>query len=94
VILISWFPNLNVAAVRLLRTLRLVRISGRVKSFAFICDTLHKSMKGIGSLVMLLVGFVTIYAVLGVGFYKDSSIKFQDFGSAIWTLFITLNGEG
>jgi len=94
VIMVSWFPNLNVAAVRLLRTLRLVRISGRVKSFAFICDTLHKSMKGIGSLVVLLLGFVTIYAVLGVGFYKESSTKFQDFGSAIWTLFITLNGEG
>jgi len=89
----SWIPRQNLAAIRLLRTLRLARISGRVKSFVFVIHTLQKSMSGIGTLLALLVGFVTIYAVLGVGLFGDRSEHFEDFFTATWTLFITLNGE-
>lgn len=89
----SWIPRQNLAAIRLLRTLRLARISGRVKSFVFVIQTLQKSMSGIGTLMALLVGFVTIYAVLGVGLFGDRSEQFEDFFTATWTLFITLNGE-
>ena len=93
VILASWFPAKNLAVIRLLRTLRLVRISGRLGSFAFIIRTLRKSMAGVGALLGLLIGFMTIYAVLGVGLFGEASEKFEDFFTAFWTLFITLNGE-
>jgi len=93
VILGSWIPAQNLAAIRLLRTLRLVRISGRLGPFAFIMKTLRKSMSGVGTLLALLIGFMTIYAVLGVGLFGEESDKFDDFFTAWWTLFITLNGE-
>jgi len=93
VILASWFPWENLAVIRLLRTLRLTRVSGRVKSFTFVVETLQKSIAGIGTLMAMLVGFVTIYAVLGVGLFSENSDQFEDFFTATWTLFITLNGE-
>jgi len=93
VILISWIPNPHLAVMRLIRILRLVRISGRVQSFAFVVETLQKSISCIGALIIMLVGFVMIFAVLGVGLFRDNSEQFRDFFSAMWTLFITLNGE-
>jgi len=93
VIVGSWIPNQDLAAIRLLRTLRFVRISGRFKSFAFLMETLHLSMNGIGSLLLLLFGIVSIFAILGVELFMESSEHFDDFFRALWTLFITLNGE-
>lgn len=83
----------NLAVIRLLRTLRLFRISGKLGSFAFIMKTLRKSMGSVATLFSLLVGFMTIYAVLGVGLFGEVSDEFEDFFIAFWTLFITLNGE-
>jgi len=82
VILVSWIPNKNLAAVRLLRILRLVRISGRVKSFGFVLETMQKSISNIFSLIAMLVGFVMIFAVLGVWLFRGSS-EFRDFFSAL-----------
>jgi len=93
VILASWLPAQNLAAIRLLRTLRLIRISGRCGSFAFIIKTLRKSMTGVASLLGLLVGITIIFAILGVGLFGEVSDKFEDFFTTLWTLFITLNGE-
>jgi len=93
VILASWLPAQNLAAIRLLRTLRLIRISGRCGSFAFIIKTLRKSMTGVASLLGLLVGITVIFAILGVGLFGEVSDKFEDFFTTLWTLFITLNGE-
>jgi len=93
VILGSWIPGQNVAAVRMLRMLRLVRITGRTESLAFILETLYQSMNGIVGLLWLLMGVVTMYALLGVGLFKEKSDKFRDFLTACWTLFITLTGE-
>jgi hypothetical protein len=93
VILSSWFPGQNLAAVRLLRMLRLVRLSGRLGSFAFIIKTLRKSMTGVATLLGLLFGITTIYSILGVGLFGEVSDDFEDFFTALWTLFITLNGE-
>jgi len=93
VILASWLPAENLASIRLLRTLRLVRISGRRGSFAFIIKTLRKSMTSVAALLGLLVGITLIYAILGVGLFGEVSDKFEDFFTTIWTLFITLNGE-
>merc|ERR1719184_553116 len=50
-------------------------------------------MSGVGTLLALLIGFMTIYAVLGVGLFGEVSDEFEDFFTALWTLFITLNGE-
>jgi len=93
VILASWLPAENLASIRLLRTLRLVRISGRCGSFAFIIKTLRKSMTGIAALLGLLVGITLIYAILGVGLFGEVSDNFEDFFTTVWTLFVTLNGE-
>jgi len=93
VILASWIPAKNLAVIRLLRTLRLVRLSGRLGSFAFIIKTLRKSMAGVATLLSLLVAITVIYAILGVGLFGEVSDKFEDFFVSIWTLFITLNGE-
>jgi len=93
VILVSWLPAQNLAAIRLFRVLRLIRLSGRLGSFAFIIKTLRKSMAGITSLLTLLLGVMIIYAILGVGIFGEVSDKFKDFFTAMWTLFITLNGE-
>jgi len=92
VILASWLPAENLASIRLLRTLRLVRISGRCRSFAFIIKTLRRSITGIAALLGLLVGITLIYAILGVGLFGEVSDKFEDFFTTIWTLFVTLNG--
>jgi len=93
VILASWIPSQNLAAVRLLRTLRLVRISRNINSFTFVIESLQKSTSGIGWLMVLLFGFMTIYAVLGVELFGKNSEHFESFFVAFWTLFITLNGE-
>jgi len=93
VILASWLPAQNLAAIRLLRTLRLIRISGRCRSFAFIIKILRRSITGIAALLGLLVGIMIIFAILGVGLFGEVSDKFEDFFTTLWTLFITLNGE-
>jgi len=51
------------------------------------------SINGMGSLLLLLFGIVIIFAILGVELFMDSSDHFQHFSRALWTLFITLNGE-
>jgi len=93
----SWIPmDSNVAAIRmsrLLRTLRLVRIGGRVESFKIIIVTLQNSLNGVWTLMFLLAGLMTIYAILGVALFGKDSAYFQDFINAIWTLFVTVNGE-
>jgi len=86
-------PAQNLAAIRLLRILRLIRLSGRLRSFAVIIRTLRKSMTGVATLLGLLLGITTIYAILGVGLFGEVSDKFEDFFTTLWTLFITLNGK-
>jgi len=93
----SWIPmDSNVAAIRmsrLLRTLRLVRIGGRVEAFKVIIVTLQNSLNGVWTLMFLLAGLMTIYAILGVALFGEDSGYFRDFINAIWTLFVTVNGE-
>jgi len=93
VILASWLPAQNLAAIRLLRTLRLTRIIGKCGSFTFIIKTLRRSMTGVAALLALLFGITIIYAILGVGLFGEASDKFEDFFTTFWTLFVTLNGE-
>jgi len=93
VILASWIPVQNLAAIRLLRTLRLVRLNGKLGSFAFIIKTLRRSMLGVATLLALLVGITIIYAILGVRLFGEVSDKFEDFFTTTWTLFITMSGE-
>jgi len=93
VIIGSWIASQDIASIRLFRTLRLIRITGRYESLAFVIETLFKSMSGIGGLLLLLMVVLVIYGVLGVGLYREDSEMFEDFFTASWTLFITLNGE-
>jgi len=48
---------------------------------------------GVTTLLGLLVGIKFIYAILGVGLFGEVSENFEDFFTALWALFITLNGE-
>merc|ERR1712173_120971 len=76
----SWIPaDTSMAAIRLLRILRLVRITGRLKSFQLILKTLRASLVGIGSLLLLLLGIMTLYAILGTGLFGQKSELFGDF---------------
>jgi len=93
VILASWFLIENLAVIRLLRSLRLVRISGRFGALEFIIKTLRRSMTSVATLLGLLVCITLIYAILGVGLFGEVSENFEDFFTALWTLFITLSGE-
>jgi len=45
--------------------------------------TLRKSVAGVATLISLLVGFMTIYAVLGVGLFGNASDEFEDFFTAL-----------
>jgi len=90
----SWIPaDTSMAAIRLLRVLRIVRITGKLKSFQLILKTLQESFSGIGSLLLLMLGIMSLYAILGTGLFGQTSPLFADFFASLWTLWITLNGE-
>jgi len=91
---LSWIPaDTSMAAIRLLRILRLVRLTGRLKSFQMVIKTLQESFTGIGSLLALMLGIMILYAILGTGLFGEKSELFSDFFTSLWTLWITLNGE-
>jgi len=77
----------------LFRILRLIRVIGRIEAFRKILNTLKKSIAGIGSLLLMMAGIMTLYAILGVGLFGESSELFFDFGCSLWTLWVVLNGE-
>lgn len=97
-------PNLpGVAVLRLLRAFRVFRLFKRMESLRKIIKSLEESIPGVANAFMILMLVMSIYAILGVEFFRHTFIHpwnaiiqpnyFDNFSKSLFTLFQTMTGE-
>ncbi|KAL1507101.1 hypothetical protein AB1Y20_007957 [Prymnesium parvum] len=98
------FNPIAIRMLRLLRTARIVRLVRTFKSTVHMLRTLILSLPALFNVFCLLVLLMYIYAVVGVyafwdvnpmsaRFLDDRYVNFEEFGTAVLTLFRSVTGE-
>lgn len=95
-LIIAMVPFFSGATIilRLLRLLRVVRLFRFLPDFRMLSSSLGKTLKPLGSLTLLIVFFMFIYAMAGVYFFGEQSpAEWGDLGLAFITLTVLLTLE-
>ncbi len=86
------YPLTVVRSLRILRTLRIVR---HVPSMKVIIESFLRALPGIGSVIMVMMLLIFIFAVIGTSLFAPVSPEyFGDLQSSAFTLFTVLTLEG
>ena len=84
-----------IKTLRLMRAFRVMRLFGRLKSLRQIITSLTASLIPMGNAFLIMLLVTSIYAILGVNFFAESSPHFfGNFSRALFTLFQVCTGDG
>ena len=95
VVLSAIGPAYPLSIIRALRVLRTLRLVTRVKSMRIVVESFLRALPGIGSVLMVMLMMMFIFAVIGTRMFGDIAPElFGTFHDSVFTLFMVLTLEG
>ena len=93
-VLSSDMPQLPVTVFRLLRTFRIIRLFGKLKSLRAIINALTNSIGPVINAFIIMAVILCLYAIMAVTvFYESAPLSFGNLSRAIVELFRIAAGE-
>ena len=85
----------TVKVIRILRAVRVVRLVKRLVALRMIVTAIWASILPVANVFFVLMLATLVYAILGVGLYKDASPEFfGNLSRSFFTMFQCVTGDG